>query len=245
MRAIFEKELPLFKNQTLLVKDDRAHHLNVARAKLGDQILVLDGRGKKAHGIIKSVSKKEVIIEINEVEEKNLDREIILFISVPKKDAFEEILKNAIECGVTQIYPLTTKFSQYVVEPSERLQKIIESALVQSNNLFSPLVHPQKSLNEVLKMPLELESTLLFTSFDRAKNSKNINLILNVKTWGIFIGPEAGFSSDEEQFIIDSALKAQAIHLPCPILRAPTAVAVSVGYILGISQNMIEATNKT
>ena len=47
----------------------------------------------------------------------------------------------------------------------------------------------------------------------------------------ILIGPEAGFSALEELDILSKS-NVFSIHLPTPILRAPTAVASSIGYLL-------------
>ncbi len=50
----------------------------------------------------------------------------------------------------------------------------------------------------------------------------------------ILIGPEGGFSEAEEAKIM-AYKKAKIVHLPTPIMRAPTAVATSIGYLLSES----------
>ncbi len=236
MRAIFEREKKLEVGSCLVISDERAHHLNVVRTKTDDMILVLDGVGRKAFTKVVSITKKEIHLHIDEIQEEHKTSKAALFVSVPKKDAFEDILKNATECGFTDIYPLTTNFSQYIFENNERVNKIIESAMIQSNNLFRPLIHDQKELKDFLKDPdIKFTSTFLFTSFEQ-KPFSAIKRELNLNSWGVFIGPEAGFSNEEEGLIISSKFEPIVVHLPTPILRAPTAVAVSVGYVIGLQQ---------
>lgn len=224
MRAIYLKEN--FDNQKLVtLNGDIAHHLNVVRVKLNDEILILNGLGKSAEAIIISISKKEIIIEIKEVINHQQKHQISLAIALPKKDAFEDILKMATELGVNEIYPLVSDFSQYSFKQSERIDRLIESALIQSNNMFAPIIHPEQKLDLFLE---NNKSPLVYFSSRPLKDK--LSLAKNVKCI-ILIGPEGGFSSDEESKILEMP-NVNQIHLQTPILRAPTAVATSIGYLL-------------
>ena len=48
----------------------------------------------------------------------------------------------------------------------------------------------------------------------------------------VVIGPEGGFSPEEESFLGDEQ-KTTIINLPTPILRAPHALSAAVGFLLG------------
>lgn len=234
MRAIFEDQNKLEKGLTLSLTDERAHHLNVVRAKINDNVLVLDGRGHKAIAKLTALSKKEAQLEIVELSFTEQTIGAVLFLAVPKKEAFEDILKIATECGFTEIFPLTTKYSQYTYEENDRNNKIIESAMVQSNNLYRPKIHAQMPLTDLFKkMDLKLSRSFLFTSFGE-NQLVDKTIVAPLTNWGVFIGPEAGFSEEEEKEILSSPFAPLGIHLPMPILRAPTAVAVSAGYVMGI-----------
>lgn len=229
MRAIFERNKKINIGDQFVFSDDRAHHLNVVRTRVGDEIRIFDGHGCAYEAKVQAITKKEVSLEILSLEEKKQQQQLVLFIGVPKKDAFEDILKIAVEAGFTAIIPLTTSYSQFEYVESDRLNKIIESALVQSNNFFWPKIYSQLKLQDLNTLDLELDTTILFSSFAEGKNDE-----VNKQIWhrtGIFIGPEAGFSPAEEEQILASKFKTLRKHLPCPILRAPTAVAVSAGYI--------------
>ena len=154
--------------------------------------------------------------------------ELSLAIAMPKKDAFEDILKLAVELGVREIFPLTSAYSQYEYEASERVQRILESALVQSNNPFFPEIHPQQALSDFLISHTE---TIAFFNSREPASPKGQETAVK-KT--ILIGPEGGFSTEEVN-LISKYPKNLEIHLATPILRAPTAVASSIGYLLSSS----------
>ena len=227
MRAIYYSFSKENNSQKIIVSDESAKHLQVVRIKINDDILVLNGKGLKAFTKVGLISKNHVELSVNLIEEAKVSHEISLAIASPKKDAFEDILKIAIELGVQNIYPLSSEFSQYDYLYSDRIQRILESALIQSNNPFLPIIHPQIELDLFLN---QLNCPLYFF------NSRPSSSVTSQVTTGpkiILIGPEGGFSPREEANIL-AQKGIFSIHLPTPILRAPTAVASSIGYLLSI-----------
>jgi 16S rRNA (uracil1498-N3)-methyltransferase len=199
--------------------------LHVVRIRPNEEILVLNGNGVKALTKVGEISKNQIELLVESIVESIPLHEISLAIAVPKKEAFEDILKIAVELGVQNIYPLTSEFSQYEYLESERIQRILESALIQSNNPFLPTIHSQVSLDHFLG---ELKTPLYFFNSkpdDCGKEQK----ISGKKT--ILIGAEGGFSPREVASILAKP-NTFSIHLPTPIMRAPTAVATSIGYLI-------------
>jgi len=224
MRAIFHP----FENisGTIVIADEQAKHLQVVRIKSGEEVLVLNGNGQKALTTVGTISKNSIELLVSKVETESRKHSIHLAVAVPKKDAFEDILKIAVEMGVKSIQPLTSEFSQYDYVPGERFNRILESALIQSNNAFMPEIFPQKKLETFLE---ENKQSLYF--FDSRPNA-NKQSAETAKEKVVLIGPEGGFSEREAGQIL-SRPDVFSIHLPTPIQRAPTAVASSIGYLLG------------
>lgn len=225
MRAIFYPFDNHAAGDLVQVTGDTVHHLTVARVRENEKILLLNGKGQRLLGIIQAFSKKSVDIKITDSENAKATHRLSLAIAMPKKDAFEDILKMAVELGVREIYPLTSAYSQYEFEPSERIQRILESALVQSNNAFFPVIHPEQALIDFINTHTE---TIAF--FNSKISERPASSELSAKKT-ILIGPEGGFSAEEIASITKYS-KILEIHLPTPILRAPTAVASSIGYLL-------------
>ncbi|MDD4976263.1 MAG: RsmE family RNA methyltransferase [Bacteriovorax sp.] len=228
MRAIFYPFSRENALKSILVTDESAKHLHVVRIKAEEEILVLNGSGLKALTRVGAISKNQIELIVDSIEESKDSHEISLAIANPKKDAFEDILKIAVELGVRNIYPLTSEFSQYDYLASDRVQRILESALIQSNNPFLPIVHPQVNLN----IFLDKWNSPLFFFNSKPNNCGKVEKISGVRA--ILIGPEGGFSLREEASILAKS-NVFSIHLPTPILRAPTAVASSMGYLLSPS----------
>lgn len=225
MRAVYYKYENFKQGELVSISGDSAHHLNVVRIKPQENILLLNGNGHRVIALVQAVSKSNVELKILEVESVSRSHRLSLAIAVPKKDAFEDILKMSVELGVGEIYPLSSAYSQYEYTQSERVERIIESALIQSNNAFMPVIHTQQNLSSFLKNHQGV------IAFFNSRTNDSTQQVYSEANKTILIGPEGGFSSLEAEEILKYS-KIQEIHLPTPILRAPTAVASSVGYLL-------------
>ncbi len=228
MRAIYFNLSKEDVGATVSITGDQAHHLNVVRIKKNEDLLVLNGRGEVFQSQVLELSKHEILIKIQNYNFEKPKHKISLALALPKKDAFEDILKTAVELGVNKIYPLTSEYSQYEYIKSDRVQRLLESALIQSNNRYMPTILNQEKLEKFLD---KIEEQVFYfsanTSFEKSTNTADDEMT-------ILIGPEAGFSIVEEQKI-RSNKKIKIIHLPTPILRSPTAVASSIGYLLNFN----------
>jgi 16S rRNA (uracil1498-N3)-methyltransferase len=226
MRAIFYPFIKSESVEQIRISGESAKHLLVIRIKHNEEVLVLNGNGVKVFARVKEIGKNQIDLQVVKTEEVKPGHEISLAIANPKKEAFEDILKMAVELGVQNIYPLSSKFSQYDFESSERVVRILESALIQSNNAFLPKIHPQVKLEIFLKNQETLEPLYFFNSQPSDSKWEKRD---GAKT--ILIGPEGGFSAEEVIQILEKK-NVFSIHMPTPIQRAPTAVASSIGYLL-------------
>lgn len=231
MRAIFYPFENVQKGDSLLIEGDSAHHLNVVRTRVNDELLLLNGKGSRLTAKVQTIDKKQVGLNILEVENVQKKIQITLAVATPKKDAFEDILKMAVELGVDVIQPLSSHFSQLDFEENERTGRLIESALIQSNNAFLPKIAAQQSLTQYLQSN---SSPLYFFNSRPVQNAKVTSVADN---FHLLIGPEGGFSPEEIELITSYKGTIQ-VHLPTPILRAPTAVSASIGYIMALKNSL-------
>ena len=233
MRAIYIKDLKNeIKKGLITVKGDKAHHLQkVARVKIGENILILDGRGLTVTAKIESHGKRELQVKIIEsnVIEPNKPSLDLAFCS-PKKNASDEILKIATELGINKIYPIYSDYSSRYPFNQERVEKLLESALIQSNNPFFPKFKEVIGFSELEVLFEDYDKVFLFSSKDCVEAPRN--QINNFEKGLVIIGPEGGFSPKEESSL-KSVSKVVKVHLPTPILRAPHALSVAVGFLMG------------
>ncbi len=228
MKAILIKDAIFSINQSLEIEGNSFHHLKVTRACENDSILLLNGNGEKAISKITSMSKKSALVKIESVEKTSKFHQLKIYLAPPKKDATEEIIKHCVELGITELVQVKSKFSQYEIIENERIQNIIESAMVQSNHPFMLKIGTIKSFENFLN---ELKSPIICFS---STSQISANVINPKEIGGFLIGPEGGFSIEEEELLKKSPM-IQMIHLNLPIMRSPTATCAAMGYLVSLT----------
>jgi 16S rRNA (uracil1498-N3)-methyltransferase len=227
MRSIYLED-KVVVGEKLHLKGDKVHHLkNVLRLKEGEEVIILSGEGQGYRGQIFQMSKREIILEcLARIEEREKTYSIDLGVAQVKKEAMDLILKSACELGVGKVLVLETIHSQRYKLNLERMNKLLVSAMEQSNNFSLPLLE----LGSLSSLDLSSYDHVYLFSTRKVlgdiapkinKDEKNL----------ILIGPEAGFST-QELIQFEKLPQLKFINLPTPILRAPTAMNCAVGYLL-------------
>ncbi len=223
MRAAF---LPgLVSHHEYLLSGDILHHLvNVIRIEKDEELLLLSGRGLSVRTTVSEASKK--LLKLTRISDSTSERAFVLdlVLGVPKKDALELSLKEAVELGFRKVFLVRSDYSQTKVPEAERLMSILVSALEQSNSAFLPEVLEA----DWTSIPWNDYGTVLMLDSQAGTPVKS-NIISAVNC--LVIGPEGGFSSAELENLRKQP-HLESILLPTPILRTPTAVATGAGLIL-------------
>lgn len=226
MRAIFIEIL----SKEVILEEETAHHLiNVLRVKKGQKVLGLNGKGVKAEYLLDEVTKKK--INLTKINEEIIERPHAIDIAVGKvkKEALSLILKQACELGVENIIIYESEYSQNYRLNLERLNKILVSGIEQSNSAYLPQIVESK-IGEIDYSKYE---RVVYFSSQRDTSAGNIDLVGDIL---LFIGPEGGLSSDEEEKLAQMK-NSHRIHLNIPIMRAPTAVSCAMGYLFAKLNN--------
>jgi len=224
MRASFQKDLVLQESYQL--KGDAAHHLvNVVRVELNEEILLLNGAGLTIKTKVSSISKRELILTNIGASQVSRNYGMDLALGIPKKEALELSLKQAVELGFRKIYLIRGEFSQTRLPEPERLESLLISALEQSNAAFLPEII-QSSWDE---LPISEYSEILM--MDSQSKTQDTKYAKSLESRLLIVGPEGGFSPAESE-LLHKMPKIRILNLPTPILRTPTAVAVGAGILL-------------
>lgn len=223
MRAVW---LPnLTKESDYRLNGEAHHHLiNVVRVEMGEEVLLLDGKGLSVKTTIMGVSKREIHLSTVETKEAQRTYEIDLALGIPKREALELCLKEATELGFRKIFLIRSEFSQIKVPEKERLEKVLVSALEQSNAPYLPeLKECQWGALPWDEYPgvVLLDSQTPVEPKTQSKEGPSL----------MIVGPEGGFSPTELIFF-HSRGNLEVLNLPTPILRSPTAVAAGAGVLL-------------
>lgn len=219
------------ENQIYIVGSDVNHMKNVLRMKVGEKFQVSDGNDKKYVCRIEQMNEEEVQAVI--LEEMQADTElpskIYLFQGLPKNDKMELIVQKAVELGVWEVIPVSTKRAVVKLDAKKALKKverwnaISESGAKQSGRTIIPKVTSVMTYREALSYAEQLDVVMI--SYELAEGMEEtrqfIDAIQPGQSVGFFIGPEGGFEREEVEFAIQKG--ARPITLGKRILRTETA----------------------
>ncbi len=242
------QDLPIFYapniDSELRLPDGEVQHcLRVLRLEVGASIMVSDGKGTFYEAEILEANKKACKLNIlNKTSWAKTWQKHISLCVVPTKsiDRMEWLLEKAVEVGVDRIICLKTKHSERKHIKAERLEKIMISAMKQSQKALLPQLLVDVSYTEALELCKDNQILLAHCrqSDDMIKERKLIHQQYNkdLEAVSLFIGPEGDFSVEE--IIQAQDLGAKTISLGENRLRTETAgfVALNTIHIL----NMLE-----
>lgn len=243
MHHFFVKDHQVQDNKIVITGEDSNHLRKVLRIKEGEQILVNDEQGFEYTCEISGITEDEVLTTVlwKEAADRELPVEITLFQGLPKGDKMELIIQKAVELGAARIVPVATKRAVVKLDEKKaekkqaRWQAIAESAAKQSKRAIIPEVESVFTMKQAVQMAKGLDEILIpYELAEGMEYTRNtLEKIKDVKSVGIFIGPEGGFEESEVALAKESGAK--PITLGKRILRTETAglyLLSVLGYLL-------------
>jgi 16S rRNA (uracil1498-N3)-methyltransferase len=218
MAIFFDPNIDISAKKHVLNEEESGHACRVLRLRVGDEIELLDGKGTTFKAKISDAHPKKCMVDIFETHtEKNPDFEIHIAIAPTKNmERLEWFAEKTTELGITHITLLSCKNNERKAVKTDRLQKILISAMKQSKRKFLPELTDLVSFKEfVSKYP----NGLIAHCYEGEKNTVLSNW--NKNKTPILIGPEGDFTSDEVEMALKNGYK--AIHLGSNRLRTETA----------------------
>ena len=212
------------------------HVTAVSRAKVGDDLLVGNGRGMFAWGVIETIEGGRVGIRVSSVRnDEPATPGLVLVQALAKGDRDELAIQAATELGVSRIIPwaASRSVSRWEGQKKEkgraRWETIVREASKQSIRSFVPPVEGIMNTTELASLAaqsrvllLEPTATDRLSDFRPADGDKFTSDILLV------VGPEGGMSPAEIATL--TAAGAKAVRLGETVLRTssagPAALAV-------------------
>jgi 16S rRNA (uracil1498-N3)-methyltransferase len=204
-----------------------AHHLFVVRMQPGDALTLFDGRGAQYRASLLDSGKKRASARVEEHQAVDLELPYVLTLAqgLPEGSKMDWIIEKAVELGVAGIVPLAAQRS-VVRLSAERAEKrhahwqgVIVAASEQCgrNRLaqlaplmdFERFIATQDAQPRILFSPRATQS---LADWARAAGPQAATLM---------VGPEGGFSEQEEQTAIRAG--ALALSLGPRVLRTETA----------------------
>lgn len=206
-----------------LIEEREFHHLaHVARVQTKEEIELVNGQGQLANAIVLNIKKKSAELLIKTVETGPKPARLSLLQAFPQQSRLDTILEKTTELGVTEIvlFPGEKSSAKTLSErQKERAHTILINAMKQCGRLYLPTL--------VLYPPIvkwtELPTPTLF--FGDPKSTRPLDPSMHPTS--LCIGPESGFSKQEEEILL--SLSATPFSLHKNVLRTDTAAILGVG----------------
>ena len=218
------------------VEGDEAHHaVAVRRLRAGEQVVLTDGVGTTARGVVASTGKRVFTVAVEEVARHELPApEVVVVQAIPKGDRGELAVEVLTEVGVAQVVPWAAARS-VAVWKGERAAKSLgrwrstarEASKQARRPHFSTVAEPATT-EEVAA--LVAGADLAVVLHEEAAASLAALDVPASGTVVVVVGPEGGLSDDEVAAFV--AAGAVSVRLGAEVLRTSTAGVAAVAALL-------------
>ncbi|MDR0348764.1 MAG: 16S rRNA (uracil(1498)-N(3))-methyltransferase [Tannerella sp.] len=183
----------------ILPEEESAHAIRVLRMKEEDKITLTDGKGFFYLSEIVSAHPKRVEVRILKQWTQERLRPFYLHLALsPTKHMvrMEWLIEKATEIGIDAVTFLQCRFSERrIIKTTARLEKIMISAMKQSQKASLPLLTGMTNFNDLIKQPFDGRKFMAHCE------TKDRLLLKQIYRPGekvlILIGPEGDFSAEE------------------------------------------------
>jgi len=216
-------------------KEESKHIIKVLRKKDTDILFVTNGLGLLFKTEITLASDSKCTVQIISFEKATPSKFHLHLAVAPTKmnDRYEWFLEKATEIGIHEITPIICDRSERKVVNSERFDKILLTAMKQSNVLFLPKLNAAvtfkefiKHKNEGLQLIAHCEETDKKSLKSVLKPNENVTLL---------IGPEGDFSEKEITMAIENNFI--PVSLGNTRLRTETAAIVACHSVIFVNED--------
>mgnify|MGYP004501525375 CR=1 FL=1 len=224
------------KTENKIVVSDADNYRHIARslrARVGENLLLIDENQIQYETKIKEINSREIICEVEKSYPSKRDLEFDLYLaqSPLRSDAQLTVMEKATELGVRGVYPVFTENCALKVNKQEKWQKVMNEASKQCERAKIPTCYEPITFDELLAKPFDKVIVLAERSTEKSlKQYLSENPTKKGEKILAIIGPEGGFSQKEFDYFKSKNLP--LISLGDLILKAETAVIVTLGDIV-------------
>ena len=185
-----------------LGEEDSKHCVKVLRMGEGDTIEVVDGNGTLYTCRITMAHPKRCAVEVLDKQSQppHWGCRIVLGVAPTKNlDRMEWLVEKCVEMGVDRIIPLRCHNSERTVLKTERMKKIMVSAMKQSLKATLPQLDEMTPVEQVFAEPFEGSRCIAYCDelLPRAERLTLPSVYQPGADVMVLIGPEGDFSPDE------------------------------------------------
>lgn len=198
MKRILVDAIPAVGARFEPPEQERHHLQDVRRAREGDVLELLDGRGGLARATVVAAGRHDLTLEVTAHldERRESPLQLALVLAIPSQMAtIDDVLPGLVQLGLNQLTLVPTAWGGRLKKESDkylrRLRTIAANALKQCGRTQLPEFDLCDSWRQALERKRQ-RVDLLFHPTDQAPS-----LPAQVESVGLWIGPEGGFTPEE------------------------------------------------
>lgn len=217
-----------------LSSEEEKHIFQTLRGRENIKIGILNGRGKTAEAEI--LAGKKIIIR--KIYIKEYKTNLLLYVSPPRANKMDILLKQCAETGVRKIQPLICERTVSIPKKTKlkRWKKLLVEGIKQSHNPFLPEINMPIKFKNACRNIENQNYQAYFGS--AAANFAEIPVNKKqIPAW--IVGPEGGFSEKEKEIMLEKKFK--PIKISEYVMRTETAALTGAAILIREFQN--EKTN--
>lgn len=206
MQLFYNSEINNETTQFSFSREESKHIVKVLRKSIGDTLNITNGKGWlfKAEITIPDLKKCFVKI-IFKTQQAPKNYKVHLAVAPTKmNDRYEWFLEKATEIGIDSITPIICDHSERKVIKIERYEKILQSAMKQSLNLYLPKLNQAISFKEFVNQDTKEEGLRFIAHCEETDKKSLKNELIPQQNITILIGPEGDFSNKEISLALDN-----------------------------------------
>ena len=211
-----------------LPQEEATHAVRVLRMKEGDEVLVTDGVGNFYECTIAFTTSKSCTLNIERSypAPRSWRGNIHLAVAPTKNmDRMEWLAEKATEIGWDRLSFILCKNSERIVIKTERIEKIVVSAMKQSHKAHKPVVEELVTFKQFISKPWEGEKYIAHCLSESGTLPFLYDILEAEGDATVLIGPEGDFSAEEVAMAEQAGF--QSISLGESRLRTETAALVA------------------
>lgn len=218
---------PDIANTQELPEEEAGHCLRVLRLGIGDEVMLTDGRGFFYQAVIAAANQKRCMVKIvSKTEQEPFWGGHLHLALAPTKnmDRMEWLAEKATEIGFDELTFLNCRFSERKVIKTDRIEKIVVSAVKQSLKARKPVVNEMTDFRKFMERDFSGQK---FIAHCYEGEKPLLRDVLHPDEDAvILVGPEGDFSPEEVTLAMEKGF--QPVSLGKSRLRTETAALVAV-----------------
>ncbi|MBR8719241.1 Ribosomal RNA small subunit methyltransferase E [Bacteroides pyogenes] len=217
---------PDISHNNELPEEEAQHCIRVLRLNIGDEVILTDGKGCFYKAEISAATHKRCLVTVKESIPQPPLRPCRIHIAMaPTKnmDRNEWFAEKATEIGIDQLSFLCCRFSERKVIKTERIEKILVSAMKQSLKAYLPKLNEMMEFDKFIAQDFKGQKFIAHC-YEGAKPQLK-HILKPGKDAIVLIGPEGDFSEEEVEKAINNGFI--PVSLGRSRLRTETAALVA------------------